>query len=504
MDLTLRIPPGGVESPPIFVGLRAPAPSSMVFSSPVFLFFFLPVVLLLTRLTHRLQARNAVLLAASLLFYAWGEGVYVLLMLATVLVNYLCGLALGAGVERRPWLVLAVVLNLGALAWFKYANFLVDSVNVPLAAAGLAPLQLAPVHLPIGVSFFIFQGLSYVIDVYRGEARVQRSPGAVALYISLFPQLIAGPIVRYQDVADQIERRIQDLPRFASGIRRFVIGLAKKVLIADQVARIADAVFGQDADTLPPSVAWLGLVAYAMQIYFDFSGYSDMAIGLGRLFGFEFMENFRRPYIARSVREFWQRWHISLSTWFRDYLYIPLGGNRVSPARTYVNLFIVFLLTGLWHGASWNFVVWGLIHGALLVVERVGLGRVLQRLPAAAATAYTLVMVLLAWVFFRLTDLTAAWHYVLALFGGVKGDPVLHHASLYLSHTTLLALVLAVLGALDVHARIGRWLRIPQGGPLLPGGLRGGLEVAGIGMLLLLVSMQISSTTFSPFIYFRF
>jgi alginate O-acetyltransferase complex protein AlgI len=476
----------------------------MVFSSPVFLFLFLPLTLLFVRLAGRRQAQNTVLLLASLLFYAWGESLYVLLMLATVLVNYLCGLAVDRFQDRKLWLVLAVVLNIGALAWFKYANFLVDSLNVVLSGSGLPPLQLDPVHLPIGVSFFIFQGLSYVIDVYRREAVVQSRPGSVALYIALFPQLIAGPIVRYQDIADQLLDRHVDVARFASGIRRFVIGLAKKVLIADQVARIADAIFKQDVDTLPPSVAWLGLVAYAMQIYFDFSGYSDMAIGLGRLFGFEFMENFRRPYIARSVREFWQRWHISLSTWFRDYLYIPLGGNRIGPSRTYVNLFLVFLLTGLWHGASWNFVIWGLMHGFLLVIERMGFGRVLARLPAALSTAYTVFVVLLAWVFFRETDLTRAWHYALSLFGANVGDPVLHHPSLYLSHTTLLALVIAMLGALDVHVRVSRALRVAPNGLLLPGGWRGALEVAGLVALMLLVGMHIASTTFSPFIYFRF
>lgn len=476
----------------------------MVFSSPVFLFLFLPLTLLFVWLTGNRQAQNTVLLVASLLFYAWGESLYVLLMLATALVNYLCGLAVDRFQDRKLWLVLAVVLNIGALAWFKYANFLVDSLNVVLSGSGLPPLQLDPVHLPIGVSFFIFQGLSYVIDVYRREAVVQTRPGSVALYIALFPQLIAGPIVRYQDVADQLLERHVDVARFASGIRRFIIGLAKKVLIADQVARIADAIFKQDVETLPPTVAWLGLLAYAMQIYFDFSGYSDMAIGLGRLFGFEFMENFRRPYIARSVREFWQRWHISLSTWFRDYLYIPLGGNRIGPSRTYVNLFIVFLLTGLWHGASWNFVVWGLIHGLLLVIERMGFGRVLARLPAALSTAYTVFVVLLAWVFFRETDITRAWHYTLSLFGGVQGDAVLHHASLYLSHTTLLALVVAVLGALDVHTRFAGLLRLAPSGMWLPGGRRGALEVAGLVLLLLLVGMHIASTTFSPFIYFRF
>ncbi len=476
----------------------------MVFSSPVFLFLFLPLTLLFARLAGHLRAQNTVLLVASLLFYAWGEGVYVLLMLATVLVNHLCGRAVTRYQDRRAWVVIAVVLNIGALIWFKYANFLVDSLNGPLKYAGFPTLELEPMHLPIGVSFFIFQGLSYVIDVYRNQAVAQRNPGPVALYIALFPQLIAGPIVRYHDVAEQFTARVMNSERFASGVRRFVVGLAKKVLIADQVARIADAVLRISPLDLTPSVAWLGIVAYAIQIYFDFSGYSDMAIGLGRLFGFEFMENFRRPYIAASVREFWQRWHISLSTWFRDYLYIPLGGNRLGPVRTYVNLFIVFFLTGLWHGASWNFVVWGLLHGCMMVLERIGLGRLLEKLPRMAGQLYTLIIVLSAWVFFRVEDLGLAWNHLLTMFGANTGNPVLVQAALYVNNATLLALVLGVLGALDVHTRLAQWIGVPSTGGSLPGGVRGVLESIGALALLLLVCMSVASSTFSPFIYFRF
>ncbi|MCB9179696.1 MAG: MBOAT family protein, partial [Flavobacteriales bacterium] len=421
-----------------------------------------------------------------------------------VLVNYLAGLAIERLPSRKAWLVAAIVLDLGALVWFKYANFLVDGINTLFAGGSFPPIRLERIHLPIGVSFFIFQGLSYAVDVYRRQALAQTRPGAVALYISLFPQLIAGPIVRYRDIADQLEHRHVDVHLFANGVRRFVIGLAKKVLIADQVARVADAVFKLDVDRLPPAVSWLGLVAYAVQIYFDFSGYSDMAIGIGRMFGFTFLENFRRPYIARSVREFWQRWHISLSTWFRDYLYIPLGGNRRGAVRTYVNLFIVFFLTGLWHGASWNFVVWGLVHGLFMVVERMGFGRVLDRMPRMLANLYLLFVVLLAWVFFRVEDLTEAWHYLLSLFGGVPGEARLYYPSLFLSHTTLLALLIGILGALDAHTWIGRQLRLAPSSDRLATGWRGGLEVTGLGILLLLVGMTVSASTFSPFIYFRF
>ena len=476
----------------------------MVFSSPVFLFLFLPLTLLAVLLARSTGARNTVLLIASLLFYAWGEGVYLLLMLATILVNHLAGLALARWPGHRGPLVAAVVLDLGALAWFKYAGFLADSFGPIFAALGMPLPPVEAVHLPIGVSFFIFQGISYVVDVYRGQAEAQRNPGAVALYISLFPQLIAGPIVRYRDVARQIADRVMAIPLFASGVRRFVIGLAKKVLIADQVARIADPIFALPMDVAPPAVAWLGVVAYALQIYFDFSGYSDMAIGLGRMFGFHFLENFDRPYIARSVREFWRRWHISLSTWFRDYLYIPLGGNRGSGARTYFNLLIVFFLTGLWHGASWNFVIWGLLHGAAMVLERIGLGRILSRLPSPIAQVYTLFIVLIAWVFFRMPDLTKAWHFVLTMLGVLPGDSDLYFPDLYLSNATLLALSVGVLGALNVHEMVARWLRIAPSGVTLRPGIRGAFETVGLGLLLILVAMQVASTTYSPFIYFRF
>ncbi|MCB0793187.1 MAG: MBOAT family protein [Flavobacteriales bacterium] len=476
----------------------------MVFSSPVFLFLFLPLVLLVVLVLRDRKQQNVALLVASLFFYSWGEGAYLLLMLALVLVNYLCALARERWATGSSSVIIAVVLNLGALLWFKYANFLVASLNVVLAKVGAEPLHLDPVHLPIGVSFFIFQGLSYVIDVHRGQASAQGSPGTVALYISLFPQLIAGPIVRYRDVAEQIGSRSLSPPLFASGIRRFVVGLAKKVLIADQVARIAEPIFSLSSTELSPAVAWLGLVAYAVQIYFDFSGYSDMAIGLGRMFGFRFLENFNRPYIALSIREFWQRWHISLSSWFRDYLYIPLGGNRRGPIRTYLNLFIVFFLTGLWHGASWNFVVWGLMHGLFMVFERAGLGKLLARSPKPLAGAYTLLIVLLAWVFFRVENITEAWHYVLALFDTSVHSDLSYDPLQFITRTTGLAMLLGVLGSMNVHEWIARVVRINASGDRIGPGLRGGIEVVGIAVLMLLVGMEVSSSTFSPFIYFRF
>ena len=477
----------------------------MVFSSPVFLFLFLPLVLLFTLLAGRRSAQNSVLLVASLIFYWWGEGVYTLLMLGVILFNHLCGVAIERTASRRAVLTLAVVMNVGALAWFKYASFLADAIGGVLGGLGLPPLVLDPVHLPIGVSFFIFHSLSYVIDVYRGDARAQTQPGITALYITLFPQLVAGPIIRYHDVATQFTQRVMALPLFASGVQRFVVGLAKKVLIADQCARIADPIFGLDMGEVTTSVAWLGIVAYALQIYFDFSGYSDMAIGLGRMFGFQFLENFDRPYIARSIREFWQRWHISLSRWFRDYLYIPLGGNRSGLVRTYLNLYIVFFLTGLWHGASWSFVVWGLVHGTFMVVERIGLDKLLERAPRLVGNAYMLLVVLVAWAFFRVEDITGAWRYISAMFGVHRGVVELCYPELFLTNSTLLALCLGMLGALNLHVVIWRAMRLP---PMrrddVPWGAWGLARSAGTALLLVLVGMAVASSTYSPFIYFRF
>jgi len=347
----------------------------MLFSEPVFVFLFLPLLLLGYALTPR-AAQNTLLLLASLLFYAWGEGFFVLVMLGSIAFNYLVGLLLEAGRGRRRLRPLALLLgvagNLALLIVFKYAGFLVTNLNLLLAGLKLPALPVPALHLPIGISFFTFQAMSYVIDVYRDRIPVQKHPLRIALYIALFPQLIAGPIVRYQHIARQLTRRVVTRPGLAEGIRRFILGLGKKMLLANVLAVPVDKIFAIPAHQLTTSVAWLGVVCYALQIYFDFSGYSDMAIGLGRMFGFRFLENFRYPYLARTITDFWRRWHISLSSWFRDYVYIPLGGNRRGPLRTYRNLVIVFLLCGLWHGASWTFVAWGLFHGLFLAIERLG------------------------------------------------------------------------------------------------------------------------------------
>jgi alginate O-acetyltransferase complex protein AlgI len=480
----------------------------MLFSSTIFLFVFLPIVLTTYFALSRLglgrglgvSARNALLLTASLLFYAWGETGYVLVLLFSIVVNHLFGLWIDRGAAspaRKVALVSAVACNLVLLGVFKYANFFAAGIDSLLTPLGVPAIDLQPVHLPIGISFFTFQAITYVVDVYRREAPVDRNPLRVALYISLFPQLIAGPIVRYKRIASELRDRSASIQDVAEGVRRFTVGLGKKVLIANTLAVPADRIFSLPADEIGAGVAWLGAVCYAMQIYFDFSGYSDMAIGLGRIFGFHFPENFVHPYVARSVREFWRRWHITLSTWFRDYLFIPLGGSRGGSLRTYANLLTVFVLCGLWHGASLTFLVWGLIHGALMVVERVGLENHLARLPRFASHTYTLLAVTAAWVVFRCDSLThAAAYYGAMLTGGGDASGV-HPISLFLDPKVSAALIVAAIAStpwLDtLRARIdtsGRsWLL---------------LRYVALNAVIVACAMALASGTHNPFIYFRF
>ena len=351
----------------------------MVFSSPLFLSLFLPVLLLVYAFAQE-QLRNAVLLAASLLFYSWGEPKACLVMLGLILVNYISAIAIDRSTNSgtRKWLLaLAILANLSALFFYKYLDFTIGNMNALLSCFSLPELPLFNISLPIGISFYCFQAMSYTIDVYRKEVEAQYSLARLALYISLFPQLVAGPIVRYSTICNELNDRSLQLDNVYEGLVRFCIGLAKKVFIADSMGYVADQIFVEQVGTIPQLWAWVGCIAYTLQIYYDFSAYSDMAIGLGRVFNFHFLENFDFPYSATSIKDFWRRWHISLSSWLRDYLYIPLGGNRISAVRTYLNQFIVFFLCGLWHGASWNFAVWGVWHGSGLILERfAGGGRV--------------------------------------------------------------------------------------------------------------------------------
>lgn len=382
----------------------------MVFSSGIFLFLFLPIVLLIyyNPLIRSRSFRNIFLFLASIIFYAWGEPVYVLLMLSSIVVNWLFGRCIMAGKNSTVIAALAVVYNLAFLFVFKYLDFAITNCNNLLNLS----IPLFGIELPIGISFYTFQAMSYVIDVKRKPELAQRSLLNVGLYIACFPQLIAGPIVRYETVAQQIRERTESWNDVTVGLRRFLWGLAKKVILANNLAKFADLAF--DGTELSTALAWLGAAAYMLQIYFDFSGYSDMAIGLGRMFGFRFDENFNYPYAASSITDFWRRWHISLSTWFRDYVYIPLGGNRVCPARHILNLFLVWLLTGIWHGANWTFILWGLIYFLLLMLEKY---TPLKRVPKLFGHLYTLLAVCLCWVLFRAASLSSALEYLKAMFG---------------------------------------------------------------------------------------
>ncbi len=490
----------------------------MLFTEPTFLFLFLPLLLLLYFLPWQ-PHRNVLLLVASIIFYAKGAGSFTWLILGLIAFNYVAALE----IDRRRdtpaarWLLrVAVTIDLLILATFKYANFIVDNLNVALAGVGIGTIQIPPVLLPIGISFFTFHAISYVVDVHRRDAVAQKGPVEAALYLLLFPQLIAGPIIRYREIATQLARRVVTSVDFAYGIRRFVIGLGKKMLVANIVAVPADRLFAMPANELTAAHAWLAVTCYTLQIYFDFSGYSDMAIGLGRMFGFRFPENFRYPYIASSVQDFWRRWHISLSSWFRDYVYIPLGGNRRGTVGMYVNLVTVFFLCGLWHGAAWTFVVWGLFHGAFLVIERVGLAAWLESMPRVVRHAYVLLAVMVGWVFFRADSLAGATAMLRAMIGLAPGDPTPYSPGWYLTPELILALVIGAIGSTPIVPAIAR--RLGGAFPALAPGASadtsarptafGWLPSAGVTVALIAILaaslMLMAARTYNPFIYFRF
>ena len=477
----------------------------MVFSSITFLFVFLPVALAAYYACPE-RHRNAVALAASLFFYAWGAPRFVLVLVASSLLDYVLSRELPAG--RRPervrrWILgLAVALNASLLLYFKYANFFVENLNAWLGRFGAGELAWTAVALPIGISFFTFQKVSYLADVYRGTAQVARNAADYLLYVALFPQLIAGPIVRYHDVAQQLIRREHVRERFFTGILRFCQGLGKKVLVANAMAEVADAAFGAAPGSLSCGWAWLGVVAYAFQIYFDFSGYSDMAIGLGRLMGIEFLENFNRPYVSRTITEFWRRWHISLSNWMREYLYIPLGGNRKGSVRTYFNLWLVFLVSGFWHGAAWNFVAWGAFHGFFLCLDKAFKGTRIARAPAWVGLPATFVLVLFSWVLFRADSLTHAVAYagrMLALFGAAPETAAAIEFGLRHQAALLAAVVLCFGPAVKPHPF--DFIRLEPAQASL------GQAVARFAVamgLLVWSAATLATSSFNPFIYFRF
>lgn len=464
----------------------------MLFSSMFFMWIFLPITLIIYWISPK-KAKNYILLIASLIFYAWGEPLYIFLMLFVVLVDFI----LAYQIEKKRsklLLILSVCFNIGILGYFKYLNFFVFNINRILPEPLLSVKEIA---LPLGISFYIFQSLSYVIDVYRSDCKAQKNFSKLLLYISFFPQLIAGPIVKYHDIENQIENRICSIDKTAYGIRRFIFGLAKKVLLSNTLAYYADEIMDGSISNFSSGVLWFGALLYTLQIYYDFSGYSDMAIGLGQIFGFEFHENFNYPYISTSIREFWRRWHISLSTWFKEYVYIPLGGNRRGSIRTYQNLLIVFLLTGFWHGASFNFIFWGLFYGLFIVIERLFLGKLLEKNPIKILNhIYCMVIVIVGWVIFRQNSMSNVFHYLLGMFTFQKGNVTLSDVC---GLKVLLVIIIGILlcGILQ-HA-------IPKLKTML-------YDIHHIYtseiffevVLLSLCIISLISNTYNPFIYFRF
>jgi alginate O-acetyltransferase complex protein AlgI len=467
----------------------------MVFSSMTFVPLFLPLILILYYATRHSGIRNSVLLIFSLLFYAWGEPKWIFVMLLTVTVNYLCGLAISRSqskFRRTAAMILGVTLSLGFLVYFKYFGFFSDIVT---SLIGVENTFRKPV-LPIGISFYTFQVLTYTVDVYRGKVPVQKNYGKLLMYVSFFPQLIAGPIVNYTDIAPELGRRKENLDEIYQGFIRFFIGFSKKVLLANTCGVITDKLSG--LDSLSVAGSWLLAIAYAFQIYFDFSGYSDMAIGMGWMFGFHFFENFNYPYISQSVTEFWRRWHISLGTFFRNYVYIPLGGNRVGTAKNIRNILIVWFLTGFWHGASWNFIVWGMYYGALLLVEKFLLRDLKKKLPAVVNIATTFLLVLIGWVFFYYEDLSAALHHLCVMFG-LSGAALSDPWAVYYFKHNLVFLITAALASLP-------WKQLLQKLPC-----RNTLNAAGswikpliVTVLFLLSIAMVVTQSYNPFLYFRF
>ncbi len=461
----------------------------MLFSSIPFLFYFLPAVLALYFLVPK-NLKNAVLLIFSLVFYAWGEPVYVFLMIGTILLFFFCGIAIGKSTTQKGkklWLTISVVVSLSLLAVFKYADFLVSNVN-SLLGTSIPLLKLA---LPIGISFYTFQCLSYTIDVYRGNAQVQKNIVSFGAYVSLFPQLIAGPIVRYVDVARELDNRTHSWENIRLGLRRFLIGLGKKILIANQFGELTNLFRASGEKSV--LFYWVYAIAFALHIYFDFSGYSDMAIGLGRVFGFHFIENFNYPYMSKSIAEFWRRWHMSLGSWFRDYVYIPLGGNRVSKGRWVFNTLVVWMLTGLWHGAAWNFILWGLLYAAFLLIEK--FVPALQKLPDVLRRGYTLLIVLLGFVLFNAVDLSQAVSDIGGMFG-FGNVPFVSAETLYYLRSYGLLFVLAIVGSTPWVKQAANRLENKTLGAVL--------EPIMAIVLLLVCTAYLVDGSFNPFLYFRF
>lgn len=472
----------------------------MVFSSLLFLFRFLPIVFIIYFLAPR-KLRNTVLFFSSLVFYAWGEPVYVVLMLFSTIVDFTHGMIVqhfkdkGQTNYAKIAVGSAMTINLLLLGFFKYSDFLIRNINA-ITGSSIPLLNLA---LPIGISFYTFQTMSYTVDIYRGDAKVQKNIISFGSYVALFPQLIAGPIVQYNTVAEQLNHRRENFDEFSYGIMRFMCGLGKKVLLANNIGLLWDQINALPVQNLPVLTAWLGITAFAFQLYFDFSGYSDMAIGLGHMFGFRFLENFNYPYMSRSITEFWRRWHISLSSWFRDYVYIPLGGNRHGLGKQVRNIAIVWLLTGIWHGASWNFVLWGVYFGAFLILEKFVLLKLLKKAPKIITHIYTLFVVWIGWTLFAFDDLSAGIAFLKAMFGG-NGMGVLDRAGTYMFLNYAIMLVILVIASTDLPKKFATYIASKNSETKWMPSLR---SVFIIAIFLVSVSYLVAST-YNPFLYFRF
>ena len=471
----------------------------MVFSSVLFLFRFLPIFMICYFLVPR-KMKNLVLLLGSLVFYAWGEPVYIFLMLFSTISDFVWGRLIEdyrGKDSSRIFLLCSIVINLFILGFFKYADFLLQTVNSIFGTA----IPLLQLPLPIGISFYTFQTMSYVIDVYRGDAKAQRNILQFGVYVTMFPQLIAGPILKYHQVEKYLQERRVDLDEISYGAKRFVTGLAKKVLLANNLGMLWEQISSMEQAQMSVLTAWLGIVAFAFQIYFDFSGYSDMAIGLGAVLGFHFPENFNYPYIATSVKDFWHRWHISLSTWFKEYVYIPLGGNRKGLPRQLFNILIVWMLTGIWHGAGWNFLLWGLWFALFLILEKLFLGEILENAPRVFGRVYTLAVVLISWVFFALEKPGEIWAYMQAMFG-LGGVGLMNSQAMFLGSEYLVLLMAALVACLPLGNRLVHGLKSSKTGPAMAFYRLGEKVVPAV--LLVLSIAYIVDASYNPFLYFRF
>lgn len=480
----------------------------MVFSSLVFLYLFLPITLLIYYLTPTIKAKNLIILISGLLFYSWGEPRYVVILILSTLIDYFAGLFMNKFDDnqkrRKICLIISIFMNLGLLFAFKYSGFVADNINalfgsnlIDISKANLFGIDWLPLNtLPIGISFFTFQSMSYTIDLYKRNVRVQKNPVSFAAFVTLFPQIVAGPIVRYNDIANELDDRKVNIDLLYSGILRFITGLGKKVLIANNIGLLWTTVKEMNPENMSVLTAWLGIIAFTLQIYFDFSGYSDMAIGMGKMMGFNFPENFDYPYKSKSISEFWRRWHITLGSWFRSYVYFPLGGNRKGIRRTVINLAIVWVLTGIWHGASWNFILWGSLFGLIIIMEKIFLRKILDKLPSFICHVYTMLLVVLGWVLFDTADLSIAFSYIGTMFGsnGVLADS----RSMYLILNYGLIILIGLIGCTDIVKRIIEFLKSK-----IPHTINYTTPIVKTAVMFFSTAYLVTST-YNPFLYFNF